>query len=431
MEYLILDTSKVQGVVCAGGDGTRIEPLSRFRAKPAIPIGGNNRLVDIMLSNLLNSSITRVHVIVQRRPQSLIRHLEGYANGVAQMRGQYVRVLAPPKEDDRFFLSDADSLLQLRSTLLSNGTEIFLVVMADQVVKIDFRQFITAMLGAGTDAAMVYRVVPLEEARGQLGVLGLGADGRVLGMQEKPDAPQPIPGRPGFCHANLAMYAIRREPFVRMLDHVAVSHQPEMTLSRSGIPWLINNCRVLGYDLETNSIPGVGQSERGFFADTGTIEAWYQVQMALCEIQPSFNLYGRQWPIYTAPMWPISPAKFDRVGGIERAVFGPNAICQDDVHVRYSVVSAGTLVGSKSLVSESILLNDVQVGRKCRLQNVVVDKEVVIPDGLQLTPHQPPPDTIKFADMFRQLKAGEPVANTPVLSSAGGILVIPKGYRFS
>ncbi|MDO8560498.1 MAG: sugar phosphate nucleotidyltransferase [bacterium] len=430
MEYLILDTSKVQGVVCAGGDGTRIEPLSRFRAKPAIPIGGNNRLVDIMLSNLLNSSITHVHVIVQRRPQSLIRHLEGYANGVAQMRGQYVRVLAPPKEDDRFFLSDADSLLQLRSTLLSNGTEIFLVVMADQVVKVDFRQFITAMLQADADAAMVYRAVPVAEARGQLGVLEIDPDDRVRIMQEKPDAPQSIPGRPGFCHANLAMYAIRRQPFVEMLDHIAASHQPEMTLSRSGIPWLINNCRVLGYDLETNSIPGVEAGERGFFADTGTIEAWYQVQMMLCDRQPPFNLYGRQWPMYTAPLWPISPAKFDRVGGIDRAVFGPDAICQDDVHVTHSVVSSGTVVGRGSVVADCILLNDVQIGSNCRLLRVVVDKEVAIPDGRELSPQNPPPDTVKFADMFRQLKAGEPVPNTPVLSE-GGILVIPKGYRCS
>lgn len=429
MEYTIIDTSKVLAVVCAGGDGTRIEPLSGPRAKPAIPIGAHNRLIDIPVSNGLNSGLTRQFVIVQRRPHSLIRHLAGYVNGVAQMRGQYVEVLTPSKDEDRFFLSDGDSLLLSRSNLEAESPEIVIVIMADQIVRIDFRQVIARMLATRADGVMVYLTVPIAEAKERLGVLEIDPSGWVVGMEEKPLAPKPALAGGNTCHANLAMYAFRQPLFSRMLDYLKELQRPQTPLSQSGIPWLIANHRVLAYDLRDNAVPGAMPEERGYFADVGTVDSWYQAQMAMCARHPVFNFYSRAWPIYTAPTWPMSPAKFDEMQSVNQALCGPNVICQDRVTIVRSVISTGVVVGHHSVVEHSVILDGVTVGHHCRLSRVILDKNITVPDGAVLSPGNPPAGTIPFAELHRKIRARELVENVPVLSE-GGILTFPKEYRF-
>lgn len=428
MDFAYIDFTKVLFVICAGGDGTRIDPLSRFRAKPAIPIGGHNRLIDIPVSNGLNSGLTHQFVIVQRLPHSLIRHLAGYSNGVAQMRGQFVEVLTPSKEEDRFFMSDGDALLLLRKNLEAESPEIVIVVMADQIVRVDYRQVIARMLASSADAVMVYLTVPIAEAKGRLGVLEISPSGWVTGMEEKPLEPKPAQPGGTTCHANLAMYAFRKPHFSLLLDYLG-TQKPEVPLSQSGIPWLISNHRVLAYDLRGNIIPGATAEERGYFADVGTVDAWHEAQMTMCGRKPAFNFYSGEWPIYTAPRWPMSPAKFDEMQVVRQALCGPNVICQDHVTIVHSVISTGALIGHHSAVERSVILDDVTIGHHCRLDRVVLDKKIVVPDGTVLIPDRPPAGTLPFAEVARKIRAREPVPNVPVLSE-GGILTFPKEYRF-
>ncbi len=368
-------------------------------------------------------------MIVQKRPQSLVAHLDGYSNGVAQMRGQFIHTLSPPREEERFFASDVDSFIQLRGHLVAEGFDIVLITMADQVVKIDYRQVIESLLEGNADAVMVYNAMPVKVASGALGVMEVDSDDAVMGMEEKPREPKEIPGRPGFCVANLAMYAVKMDVFGDMLDYVQGHHEPESTLSNSGIPWLIKNRKVLGYDLGDNVVVGASEREKNYFADTGTVDAWFDVQMKMCGRNPAFNFYSRDWPIYTAPRWPMSSAKVDDARHISEVLFGWGVICEDRVVVEKSVVSTGVNVRHDSSITNCVILDGADIGPGCALDRVVIEKNIKIPAGTKLSPLDPPDSTIKFADLYAKIKAGETCENTPVLTD-GGALVFPKFYKF-
>lgn len=432
MNYRLLDTGKIIGVVLAGGGGTRLYPLTLRRAKPAVPIGGHHVLIDLPLSNLLNSVITHNFVVVQYQSASLMTHLDGYQSGIAPMRGQFIRVLAPPREVPRFFESDSDSLVQLRWNFEESSAEIVIVMMADQIVKIDLRQVVHEFLERDADAAMVYRAVSLEQARKKLGVLELDQDGFVRELNEKPERPDGSAEYPDQCLANLALYVFRKPVFLEMLSYIEAEHLPNDQLSVTGIPWIINHKRVLGYDLMQNVIPGMSERERGYFRDAGTLDSWFEMQMELCHRDPVLNLYSRQWPYFTAPVWPTAPAKFDRVERIDQAMIGPNVICQDDTMVFESVLSTGSIIGEGSRICRSVLLNDVRVGKNCTLNGVVIDDGITIPDGTFLDGLSPPKNTMKFADAYQQLITDgcEVPRATPILSD-NGILFIPRDYSFA
>lgn len=415
---------KILAIIPAGGEGSRLYPLTKSRAKPAIRIGATHRLIDISLSNCLNSMITRIFVIVQKTPQSLIRHLEGYQQGVAQMRGQFVRVLAPPKIEDRFFLSDADCLVQLKVNFADslNNLQYVLVAMADQILKIDYRDVLNTLVGSLADAILVYREVPIETAQNNLGVVEIGTDEHVLNMEEKPPAPKQ--SRPGYCLANLAMYLFSAAAFFEMLEEIS-THPPHTRLSTSGINWLIRTRRVIGYNLMQNHIPGVDKAERGFFADTGTIETLFETQMAMCHREPKFNFFSKDWPIFTAATWPLCATKIDAPARIDQALFGWNVIVQDRTTILESIIGSGSIIGHDARLTRSILHENVVIGPGAVLENVIVDSEVHVPAGCQLGPRNLPPGTLKFQDAYELIKTGEEPPLYPVLSEQG-ILVIPK-----
>jgi glucose-1-phosphate adenylyltransferase len=346
------------------------------------------------------------------------------------MRGQFIRVLAPPKEDNRFFESDGDCLVQLRSTFEISRPKIVLIVMADQVAKVNYRQVIERLMETRADAVMVYREYPVDEARGKLGVLDIDANDRIVNMEEKPDQPQGLVGRPDVCLANLAMYALTGDAFFEMLDAVS-EYPPHSALSRTGIPWLIKERHVVGFDLSKTDVAGTKSEEVGFFADTGTIDSWFGTQMEMCQRSPVFNFYSHEWPIYTAARWLLSPTKADCVRHLDRALLGWNVILQDRVSIQECLISTDSVIGAGSTLCRSIILGDVCVGADCHLENVVVDKGVHIPSGLRLTPGDLPPGTLSFAEAYARAKRGEiSQMNAAVLSENGDILVIPKLFQF-
>lgn len=424
----IFDMSRVTAIALAGGEAMRLGPLVYRRAKAAVPMGATMRMIDSTISTVINSGIGRCHVIVQKLPWSLMEHLEGFRFGVAQMRGEFLRVLTPPKREGRFFESDADSLLQTEMRWDALDFEFVVLLMADQLVRVDLRQVIGALIQSGADGAFVYLPVPVDEAKGRLGVLELDTSGRIIRLDEKPTKPKEAPGRPGLCNANLAMFCLKRPRFLDLLERIRAG-SPELTLCQDSIPWLIAECNIIGHNLEDNAIPGMGSSERPFFADMGTLDSWYDTQIGLAMRKPAFNLFNHQWPMFTAPHWPMGPAKIDAARLIDRVLLGWNVIVQDQVTATLSVLGTDAIIGRGGEIDHTILLGGNQLGEGCSLSRVVLDKDVNVPPGMILNPGSAPAGTLPFAEVYQLLRAGEQPPNVPVRSE-NGILFFPKGYTF-
>ncbi len=427
--HRIVDMSRVIAIALAGGEAMRLGPLVRRRAKAAVPFGAVWRMFDITGSNVLNSGIGRCHVIVQKLPWSLMEHIEGYRDGIAQMRGEFLRVLTPPKEESRFFESDADSLAQTTMRWESMEFDYVCLVMADQVVRVDFRQVISALVQSDADGAFVYLPVPIDEARKRLGVFKIDDALRVTEIDEKPGEPKAIPGRPDKCYANLAIYCLRRQTFLDLIERIRKG-SPDATLCQDSIPWLIRERGILGYNLEDNEVPGMLSSERAFFADVGTLDAWYDMQISLASRAPAFNLFNPKWPIYTAPQWPMGPAKIDAARIVDQALFGWNVIVQDRASAIQSVLGTNAVLEQDGTVDRTLLLGNNRIGEGARLTRVVLDKDIAVPRGLEVTADNPPPNTLPFAEVYRLLRLGQQPPDVPVLSN-NGILFFPKGYQFT
>ncbi|MFA6272196.1 MAG: sugar phosphate nucleotidyltransferase [Patescibacteria group bacterium] len=406
----MVDTTKVTAIILAGGEGSRADPLTRYRAKPAIPIGGVFRLADVVVSDFLNSDIRRINVIVQKRPQSLMIHLDGFRDAVAPMRGQFIRCLPPPKNEDRFYLSDLDSLRHHFLTWENDASELVVLAMGDQVAKIDFRQVIIRFLETGADVIMVYNRVPVAQAANRLGVIECEGD-RVTRMAEKPEVPEEIPSDPGYCRGNLAMYVMRKELFLEMLRKARrADWDPALTLSKVGVPWLIGHARVVTYDLSENIISGLHPCERAAFFEVGTPDDYFDAQMAFCRREPTFNFYNEAWPIWTSLRFPIIPAKVDRVQ-MEEVLLAPNVVVQDDVELVRTVVSFGSVVGSGSRLQNTVVLDGAKIGRNCRITDTVIEKGIIVPDN-----------TVISADSVPD--------NESIVLSPGRRVFLPKFFEF-
>ncbi|MFH2097078.1 MAG: sugar phosphate nucleotidyltransferase [bacterium] len=432
MPFDILDTMRVLAIVLAGGSGTRIEPLVRRRAKAAIPFGATHRLIDVPLSNLLNSWIRHIYVIAQRLPHSLIQHLEGFQRaGVATMMDEFIRVLTPPHECSPF-ISDGDSLCHLRMVWQRKTYEYVLIIMADQVVKIDYRQVLQHLMQSkNAEAAIVYRKTPLAQAKGKLGVFDRSLDGRPVGFTEKPDKPNPSVDDSDNCDGNTAMTLLRYETFMDLLSYLeSLNGGNKRFLSPSAIPWLIKRGKTVLYNLESNVVPGVLEAERAFFADVGDLDDWYNIQIAMCQRGAIFNPFSRDWTIYTAPIWPLNAAKVDHVGEMDQVLLGWNVIVQDNAMIRNSVLSSSVCVGHDSRLRQAVLLDGVQVGPGCRLNNVVLDKDIIVPEGTTLSPDNPPDIVINFSDLYAMVTDDQVVPDNLCVRSEGGILFFAKGYQF-
>ncbi len=419
----------ILGIVLAGGDGTRLYPLTREISKPAVSLWSNYRLIDPMITNLLHSGIRRIQVIVRSKPKSLITHLTGYSGVVGTRSGEFISVLPPASEHERFYLSDADSLTMNRDSFLDVSADFIVVCMADQVVRADFEPMIACLTAADADALMVYALTPIDQARRKLGVLSLENDGRVAGMQEKPENPEESKQASGKCCANLAMYVFRAKAFYDMLEAITRHYEPHSGLSVSGITWLIANRKVISFNLADCGLPGTPE-QQSFFADAGTLDEYYRLQMNVARRASLFNLYSRDWPLYTAFDWPVSPARIDRAK-INQILAGSDSIIQDDCEICCVVASIGTIVRLGSWVSNSVLLNNVVVGKECYLSKVVVGEGVHIPPGTTLTPTSPPPGTVSFAQKYAEIRSGNHTEGNPAVISQEGVLFIPSGYAFT
>ena len=373
----------IAAIVLGGGEGKRLFPLTRRRAKPAMPFAGMYRLVDFVLTNLVHSNLLRIHVLTQYESYSLIRHLSRGWNFSAHL-GQYCEVIPATSGEGRgWYLGSADALYQNLERVGRDAPRIVAVFGADHIYRMDIQQMIAEHVDSGADISI--SVVPhaREEAH-QFGCVEVDGGMRVRGFLEKPASPPPFPQDPAKSLVSMGNYLFNFDVLSRVLiaDHDDPASQHD--LGRNVFPRWFDRLHIHAYNFLNNQVPGTVEADRGYWRDVGTIGSYWQASMDLVAVTPAFNMYNDEWPILTARM-DYPPAKFvfaDRESnrmGIATDSLVSNGSIISGGHIDRCVLSPQVRINSYATVSESILFDGIDVGRRCRIRRAIIDKGVRIP----------------------------------------------------
>lgn len=369
-------------VILAGGKGTRLEPLTRDRAKPAVPFGGAYRIVDFALSNVINSGLRRVIVLTQYKARSLDRHIRQGWNFLPSELGESVEVLPPQQRiDEHWYQGTADAIYQNIYSLEKEESSYTLILAGDHIYKMDYSQMIAFHKEKGADLTIGCIPIPLEDSR-QFGVMQVDGEGRITGFEEKPLHTKALPGDPGRCLGSMGIYVFPTRLMFELLCEDAANHDSDHDFGKNIIPSLIKSHRVFAHRFRDRN-----NKEEPYWRDVGTLDAYYQANMDLVDVSPVLNLYDQDWPIRTLqPNWP--PPKFVFCGegppGVARRGEALDSmVCQGCIlsggHVWRSILSANVRVNSYAVVENSILFEGVDVGRHSRIKRAIIDKDVKIP----------------------------------------------------
>jgi glucose-1-phosphate adenylyltransferase len=377
----------VFGIVLAGGEGKRLAPLTADRAKPAVPFGGNYRLIDFALSNLVNAGLRRIVVLTQYKSHSLDRHVSTTWH-LSPLLGNYVTpVPAQMRRGPHWFAGSADAIYQNLNLLYDERPDYVCVFGADHIYRMDPRQMVDQHIEGGAAVTVAALRAPLDEAD-QFGVVETAADGRtVAAFREKPTDAVGLRDAPDKVFASMGNYVFTTAALVEAVTTDAADASSKHDMGGSIVPMLVARGEAQVYDFSLNDVPGASEVERGYWRDVGTIDAFYDAHMDLISIEPEFNLYNREWPILTWPE-PLPPAKFVFDDDDRRGQALDSMVCAGVVisggTVRRSVLSPGAHIHSCALVEESVLMQDVDVGRDAVVRRAIGDKNVRIAPGAQI-----------------------------------------------
>jgi glucose-1-phosphate adenylyltransferase len=402
----------VLGIVLAGGAGTRLAPLTADRAKPAVPFGGVYRLIDFALSNLANAGIRRMCVLTQYKSHSLDRHITTTWR-LTDLLGNYVTpVPAQQRLGPHWYTGSADAIYQSMNLINDDKPDLVVVVGADHVYRMDVRQIIDQHLAHGAGVTVAALPVSRQDAK-EFGIVGVAANGRTItDFLEKPTNPPPLPGSPDESFASMGIYVFSTEVLRDALNRDAKDEDSRHDIGGNLIPMLVDDGGAQAYDFLTNEVPGATERDAGYWRDVGSIDAYFDAHMDLRSVSPLFNLYNDKWPILTH-MPSLPPAKFvhddgDRVGRAIDSLVSNGVIVSGGL-VRESVLSPGVRVNSWARVEDSVILHNVEIGRRAVVRNAIIDKNVIVPPGAQVG-----------VDKEHDLERGFAV-------SPGGITVVGKG----
>ena len=378
---------RVFGIVLAGGEGKRLMPLTADRAKPAVPFGGNYRLVDFALSNLVNAGFYRIAVLTQYKSHSLDRHVTT-AWRLSPLLGNYVApVPAQMRRGRRWFAGSADAIFQNLNLVYDEQPDYICVFGADHIYRMDPRQMVDAHIEAGAGVTVAGIRVPLEQAS-QFGVMETDATGRhIRRFREKPVDAVGLPDAPDEVYASMGNYVFTAEVLIRAVTDDASNETSGHDLGGNIIPMLVERDEAFVYDFARNEVPGATDRDRGYWRDVGTLDSYYDAHMDLIAVHPIFNLYNAEWPILT---WidPLPPAKFVFEEEGRTGIAVDSLVCSGVVvsggRVSRSILSPGVRVHEGAEVDGSVLMNNVDVGPGAVVCNAIVDKNVRIPAGTEL-----------------------------------------------
>lgn len=373
-------------MVLAGGKGERLHPLTMRRAKPSVPFGGKYKIIDFVLSNLFNSGIKKVYILTQYRAFSLNKHIReswGKWTGL----GEFYVAISPEtsSESEEWFKGTADAILQYLRFVETSAADYVAIFGGDHIYKMDVTQMINFHRMNRADITIASLEVPQDEAR-RFGVFSVDDDSRVTAFTEKPTNPETIPGR-DTCFASMGNYIFSTKKLIEVLLEGKKRHE-DLDFGKHVIPMMLNNGdRIFAYNFNDNIIPGMRAEERGYWKDVGTIDSYYEANMDLINVSPQLNLYNYKWPILTN-QGNLPPAKtvFDddnrRGMNIDSYVCG-GCITSGSV-VRQSIIGPMCKINSYSSVEDSILFENVHIGRHSRIRRAIIDRNVVLPDGSEV-----------------------------------------------
>jgi glucose-1-phosphate adenylyltransferase len=377
-------------LVMAGGQGTRLHPLTRDRAKPAVPFGGKYRIIDFVLSNLVNSGIYSIYVLVQWRSQSLIEHLkDGWQFGGRLPDHFVVPVPAQMRLGETWYQGTADAIFQNLNLLDDTKPDLVAVFGADHVYRMDVQQMIDFHAERKAAVSIATLPVPVEESR-HFGVLDVDSGLHVLSFDEKPARAREMPGGPGKCLASMGNYLFNPDVLREALIEDSVREGSQHDFGRDLIPALIGKVPVYAYNFMTNRIRGDSELNLSYWRDVGTLDAYYESNMDLRDALPHLNLYNPYWPLRTA-YYDQPPAKFvfdenGRRGMALHSVVSEGCIVSGGT-VRNSVLGRSVIVHSYSLVEDSVVMDHAEIGRHARVRRAIIDKNVYIPEGEEIGYH--------------------------------------------
>ena len=372
-------TRSTLALILAGGRGTRLKQLTTWRVKPAVPFGGKFRIIDFPLSNCINSGIRQIGVLTQYKAHSLIRHIQqgwGYFHGEF---GEFVELLpAQQRIQASWYAGTADAVYQNIDIIRAHNPEYVLILAGDHIYKMDYGPMLAEHAANNADMTIGCLEVPLETAKA-FGVMSVDGEGRIIGFSEKPESPQPVPGRDDVALASMGIYIFNTQFLYEQLIRDADMSSSAHDFGNDIIPSVIDNYRVFSY-----AFRDVQDDSQGYWRDVGTVDAFWAANMELVSVTPELNLYDDQWPIWTHQEQ-LPPAKFifddegRRGQAIDSMVSGGCLI--SGATVRNSLLFSKVRVHSFSEIQDSVILPGVEIGRNCKIRKTVIDKGCKIPEG--------------------------------------------------
>ncbi|HXR68891.1 MAG TPA: glucose-1-phosphate adenylyltransferase [Dermatophilaceae bacterium] len=378
----------VLAIVLAGGEGKRLMPLTADRAKPAVPFGGIYRLIDFALSNVVNSGYLKIVVLTQYKSHSLDRHISKTWR-MSTMLGNYVTpVPAQQRIDKSWFQGSADAIYQSLNLVHDQSPDIVVVAGADHVYRMDFSHMVDQHIhnGAGVTLGAIRQPISLAD---QFGVIEVDAANppKISAFLEKPKETTGLADSPQEVLVSMGVYVFNADALVDAVTRDAEREGSRRDMGGDIVPDFVSRGEAYVYDMKDNPIPGSTDRDHGYWRDVGTIDSYYEAQMELVDFHPVFNLYNYDWPIYT-DHGNYPPAKFvhgskGRVGSALNSAVSPGVVISG-AQVTGSVLSPGVHIHSYAKVSDSVLLDFVQVGRNATINRAIIDKFVVVPPGASI-----------------------------------------------
>jgi glucose-1-phosphate adenylyltransferase len=379
---LIRDT---MAVILAGGRGTRLGPLTRRRAKPAVPFGGKFRIIDFPLSNCINSGVRRIAIVTQYMAQSLLRHTQEGWNFLDARVSEFVEAMpAQQRAGDSWYLGTADAVHQNADLLQEHRPRHVLVLAGDHVYRMDYSRFLADHVQSGADVSVACMQVPLAEAH-QFGIATVGPDSRIVRFDEKPQSPRPLPGADDRALASMGIYVFPAELLYEELVRDAADRDSTHDFGRDLIPALVGRRKVIAHDFAQSCVRNGDRPP--YWRDVGTVDAYWAANIDLTLVEPELNLYDPDWPILTASQ-SRPPAKFvfsepDRRGIAVDSLVSSGCIVSGGT-VQRSLLSTNVRIHSFADVQDSVLLPDVSIGRHAVVRRAIVDRHCVVPAGLRI-----------------------------------------------
>jgi glucose-1-phosphate adenylyltransferase len=400
-----MQTDRIVAFVMAGGQGSRLQPLTAARSKPSVPFGARYRIVDFVLSNLVNSQIRTIYLLVQYKSQALIEHVRKSWMISPLLQDQFVTVVPPQMmSGEAWFQGTADAVHQNINLIETHGPDLVAVFGADHIYRMDIRQMVDFHKERQADVTIAALPVPLKDAS-SFGVIDIDPDGRIRAFQEKPKDPAPMPGNPAHAFASMGNYIFSTDILIEALEEAR--RNGETDFGSHVLPRLLRTHRLFAYDFAANEVPGVRPYEdRVYWRDVGSIDAYFDAHKDVLGAEPVFDMFNPQWPIFSSNYQ--GPVARVLGGELRNCLLGAATVIHDGVKIKNSIIRREAVIEDDVELEDCIIMDYTRVCKGARLRRVIVDRHNVIEAGERIG-FEPAADRQRFH------------------VSEGGITVVPSG----